>query len=432
MTDHSPEQCTLCSLLCAQLTSGNLPSIDSCLRWIQWIGSNQESHRIADYQSSVEQAAEKVHHLLSRANHALIWLEGADVLTTRAVVDLAKLHQAVIHVPTTIGQQHIRRVKTFDGWLGTTLAEMSEHSDVIITLGDQWIHRMPLLADRWISSGTSRTNRQWWHISSQESPDESRFSKQEPFSSEVTRCRRIVWPREAWYQRLTRLLQKIDESDDAASAASADGDLDNLAKVITESPNTTILWEASELNRPEDEVIVHRLFQLSQRLSTHSVCNLLALDSEVGHETARSTLMWLTGCPTTAWFDGERWSCPEYSNCFSLHDWQAAFDVHLFIRTAASLEPLPAMGSNVALCALPAIGDIELHHEIIPVATNGMETEAFLLRGDHGTTLYSDHWISNRQMNQECNVHNQESNFPSALVILRRALALAASGERSK
>jgi hypothetical protein len=372
----------------------------------------------------------RVHHLLAHAKQSLIWLDGADVLTTRAAINLAKIHQAVIHIPSSAGQQHIRRVKAFDGWLGTTLAEMAEHSELIITLGDQWIHRTPLLAARWITSRASQANRQWWHISPQESPDKSQFSKQVHSSSELSGYRRTVWPRDSWYQRLTNLLQKIRGAEGTVSADSADDDLDNLAKSIAGSINTTILWETSELNRPEDEVLVHRLFQLSQWVSTHSVCNLLALDSEVGHETARSTLMWLTGCQTTARFDGNDWSCPDYSNYFRLNDWQEAFDACLLIRATESLEPLPDVRSHLTLCSTPTIVSSKLHQEIIPVATSGMESEAFLLRGDHAVALFSGCSISNRLSVDESPLSVRKYGPPSTTGILQRASEMASYAER--
>jgi hypothetical protein len=433
---NTPQQCTLCSLLCSEAAPKLESFITKCPRWVQWMHAKPAYGISQEACESLEHLATQVHHLLADSQRSLIWLEGADVLTTRLVVNLAMLHNSVIHIPSTVGHEHVRRVKAFDGWLGTTLAEMAEHSQLIVTLGEQWIHRLPLLARRWISPKPFQSNRQWWNIcsdaSAENSPNHDREPSREPSCATNRECRQVVWPRESWHHRLTMLHQTIQAANLVTSGRLTTKDPDPLFQAFLNSPHTTIIWEESEFNCPADEVLVHRLLQISQAASKHTVCNLLVLDSDVGRETARSTLMWLTGCQSSAQFDGRQWHTPHYAEYFNLHDWQESFDGCLLIRTTASIEPPSNIQAQVALCSSPTDIANELYNEVIQVATSGMEAEAFLMRGDHGMTIFSEGSANDYQPTGSNDLIRGAPNYPSATEILHRATKMASVAERSK
>jgi hypothetical protein len=115
---------------------------------------------------SAEEAAITLAEFARRTRRFLLWIEGADVASMRAAVRLAEVSSkrnrqkdqqwssVTIHAASSPGHQAIRRVKMTDGWLGTSLAEVAEHADCIITLGDRLHQRMPLVGERFLSESS--------------------------------------------------------------------------------------------------------------------------------------------------------------------------------------------------------------------------------------------------------------------------------------
>jgi hypothetical protein len=411
MTDEPVRQCTLCGLLCAQTSTASSWALNDCSIYRHWTRTTKSSSLRPDLNRLAQAAPEQIRRLLAGAQHPLIWLDTADVLTTRAAVELAGKYAATVHIPQSIGQMSLRRVMANDGWFGTTLAEMAEQSHLVITLGSRWAERIPLLAHRWLSSATG-SGRQWWTVHPAGEPF--------PSSSIPADCtehlRRLDWPRREWYSRFTQVNQRVAEisgcssggyrapasviesvranvndslESETAARSRPIAEIAQLADAIAASPSTTLLWEVSELDEAEDQQLIYRLFQLSQSRSEKAICNLLAIDSEVGRETARATLLWLTGCTGTAQPTGSGWRRPEFVEHFSWSQWQQAFDFILLIRALPSPDPLPQLQSTITLCESPEVANPDLHHGLIPIAASGMQSEAFLLRGDHGSTLFS-------------------------------------------
>jgi len=403
MTNQPVPFCTFCGLLCSIDALHQQHAIFSCPRVQSYFSLDPQPSQTTD--GNVQSIAEQVHQLLSKARRPLLWLDGADVLTTRAAVDLAWKHRAAIHVPKSTGGQIVHRLVCSDGWLGTTLADMSEHAQLVITLGTSWITQMPLLVHRWFkaplpgdqSQPRPADSRQWWHIGSQLAAMEQLGSQLASSAATAMPDRWFQWPQSEWYLRMTECVRLLGNAqhqsahgtvhtETQASATSTDEEL--LANAICNSVNTTIVWEISEFKRPEDEMIVYRLLNLARLRNQFARCSLLALNADAGRETAHETLLWLTGCDGVAVPDGDKWKGSLGMVGSNDSDWHNDYDVIVLVRNTPSLSPLPDIGWHMALCDPGSIGLSPTTLKTVPVAMAGVQVPAFLLRGDRGTLQF--------------------------------------------
>jgi hypothetical protein len=401
MTNNSKSICTVCGLLCPNSSPEDRLQVRSCPLAQNFFTSptaKQSAH------VELETIVHQVQQVLGNARRPLIWIDGADVAATRAAVALAWKHQAAVHIPQSQGGRGVQQVVCSDGWLGTTLADAAEHAHLVITLGTSWLNQMPLLLERWIrrspanARNTAVAPRQWWQIGSPPSQTtqlnsflESRIQNSKPDQW-------LRWPRCDWYPRFSEVVRGLNElgqqgppsiAKPNAAPVAADDEVARLVHAIGNSPNTTIVWEQSELDRPEDEMLVYRLLNLARIRNRTARCNLLPLNADVGRETARETLLWLTGCDCLATPHGDHWVDSQETLSEPCSRWLPRFDAILMVRNTPSVTPLPDIGWQIALVG----HGIACHHadssSAIPVALAGVHAPAFLLRGDRGVFQFA-------------------------------------------
>jgi hypothetical protein len=109
----------------------------------------------------------------------------------------------------------------------------------------------------------------------------------------------------------------------------------------------------------------------------------MTLDLNVGRVTAEETLLWLTGCPTTATWSGEHWyQSPGYAGS-SLEQLSAAFTSIVLVRSLASDRSLPNLLADLTINTSPA-----KQQQDVQVAAVGRDCSGHLFRGDRGTVLH--------------------------------------------
>lgn len=402
MTNNSKSICTVCGLLCPNSSPEDRLQVRSCPLAQSFFSSSTAKQSV---HVDLETIAHRIQQLLDNARRPLIWIDGADVASTRAAVALAWKHQAALHVPQSQGGRVVQQVVCSDGWLGTTLADAAEHAHLVITLGTSWLNQMPLLLERWIRRSPANARdtaaaarRQWWQIGSPPSETTQLNSSLESRIQNSKPDQWLRWPRCDWYPRFSEVVRGLNElsqldppsmaKPNAAPVAADDG-VARLVHAIGNSPNTTIVWEQSELDRPEDEMLVYRLLNLARIRNRIARCSLLALNADAGRETARETLLWLTGCDGMAIPHGDRWVDSQETLSEPCSRWLRRFDAILMVRNTPSVTPLPDIGWQIALVG----HGIACHHagssSAIPVALAGVHAPAFLLRGDRGVFQFA-------------------------------------------
>ena len=375
MTAKSKSICTVCSLLCPLVDppervsskgpAGSRSSVADCSMRNRWIDLRSRTKPINTLpQTLLDDAAIG---LLEQARRPLVWIDGADVETVRAAVELSRAWPATLHTPQLTGSKVVTGVTCAEGWFGATLADAARHSRLLITLGTRWMQSMPLLVDRFFGH---REDLQWWSIQADETAANT-HSKQP--------TRRLMWPRQRWYAALSDLVQQTQASDSHAD--------DTLAAAILQSSSTTILWDKSEIQCDSDEPLVLLLHLLAKNRSTKARLSLLPINSDSGSETAEAALLWLTGCASTAKPTSNGWISPSHYQHYSPADWRAEFDYILAVRNTPSVKPI-TINADLVLCP-PSDSPSTSNPKVIPVGAAGVDHDALLFRGDHGMTCFA-------------------------------------------
>lgn len=355
-----------------------------CPRRMAWIES-KPSH--ADRQLPIRPVQETAQHLaekFSLGKKSLIWLDAVDVNTVRAAVRLAEIAQATIHVGQSTGSECLHRVITSEGWLGTTLAEVAAHADVIVTVGNGILTEAPLFASRIAQPALRRPNTtaadkaaRWIHLGS---------AVQGAIADSPRPSLQLTWQRAEWYAKLTGLLLHVR---DERIAPALDVESRMLLDHLRSARYAVWVWDADEFCSDIDELIIRRLLGVARELSKTARCSLLALDSRVGRVTAEESLLWLTGRSTTAMYDGTFWTTPSHMATYSLEDWRRDFDCILLLRTLPSVQSLPSLAASHWL--VPSgqmIGSgLPEGRNATHVASVGCECSGHVIRGDRGTSL---------------------------------------------
>ncbi len=371
---NAANHCCLCGLLCSLQQSATPHTLShdvaQCPRRQSWLSgaSSQGKPATRPWIDDIPGIAA----LFSQDRKPLIWLDAVDVNTARAAVGLAKATRAAMHVGGSTGSEIAHQVLTSEGWLGTSLAEVASHADLIVTLGDGLLAEAPLLPRRFLQPAVDERRAEWFHV-----------SPNQRSSEEVGATRILNWPREQWYDRLTALLW--DMQADASGHASSP-DIHELSAVLQQSRSVVWLWDADEFCDAIDELTIRRLLGICRELSEKGRSALLCLDSNVGRVTAHETLLWLTGCHATARYEQQRWIRPLPPSDFALDDWESAFDSILVVQSVPSPSPLPNL--NAAHFVVPDCSILNGQVDplrITKAAAVGVQCAGHLFRGDRAT-----------------------------------------------
>lgn len=290
---------------------------------------------------------------------SLIWIDSADVQTTRELVHLAEASGAVMHVAQSTGAEVVGRVMRSEGWLGTSLAEVAQHADLVITLGDCVLSEAPLLAERFLAiqpDGVSQTQRTWFHISEHVEAAEAVNRSLMGTKRGLSPVQCIVLPKREWFAALTSLAMAVRTQDASHVAGET---LECIFLAMTSSINAAWLWENSQFVEELDELLLRRLAAIARYQAQRSRCALLGLDANVGRVTAEETLLWMTGCSTTAECSHTQsgstvdsdWHTPEALYGLSLDEWSQRFPRILQVHTVPSLSPPADLPAQVRLLA---------------------------------------------------------------------------------
>lgn len=365
--DRVTSHCTLCGLMCD--TAADLPN--GCARRECWLATLP--HRKREFQAD-DGALERFGRIQLN-DRTLIWLDACDVQTTRAAVQLARSIGGTIHVGQSTGAHAVKSVMASDGWFGTTLSEVAARAEMIVTLGDGLSSEAPLLGDRFFRSTTRDTQPYWLHISPHAQGNASQASGE---GNRAAPDEYIHWPREQWFERLSQLAMGLLPAMQNVSLAEAD-----LARRLQAVKQSVWMWDVDDLHFQVDELLIRRLLSIARTLNEQARCALLPLELNVGRVTAEETLLWLTGCPTTATWMGDHWYRSPHYSAYSLEQWSDAFSSILLVSTLASDRTLPNLRTSMTLQTQPA----SQPHEI-QVAAVGLDTSGHLFRGDRGAVHF--------------------------------------------
>ncbi len=370
--------------MCATTSNASVcGDVQKCSRLSDW--SKLAVPPVPHGPSTAEAAVARLLQLVDCGERVLLWLDAADIDSVRAVVAFAQHANVVIHVGSSAGAAIAKRVMLNDGWLGSSLAEVATHADLVITLGDRIFSNSPLLPSRFFARQLSGGLR-WWHIVDP--------AARQPQTDDRPADESLLWPQGQWYARLTHVQQLLQSEDQAISVTEADGnpseihvDERRLARALSASQNTVWMWDNSQFSCPLDELLVRRLLMIARLRSQHARCGLLHLETHLGQLSAEECLLWLTGCTGTAYWNGQNWQSPAQSPWNSLHDWRQEYAQIVVLRSMPAWHALPELQADLWLLPEQFPGDSPPAAEVIRVATAGVNYPTHFLRGDRGAML---------------------------------------------
>ena len=406
--------CCLCGLLCSLDRAANkaaeprgesltslfsLPNVEACHRRNQWLAQTHSTSEISSVDHSTNAAYDSAENLSAQvaaiaqlfkpAQRSLIWIDGADVNTTRSAVALAEAIRGTVHIGQGTGAAAAHRVLANQGWLGSSLSEIATHADLIVTLGSGLRSEAPLLTQRFFTPALASGRAEWCHIAADPEAD-NQLASGTP-ANQISPSYTAVWPREKWYEHLTHILLALQPEAPSSThqGAQANDSIDALVSKLQHAKNIVWLWDADEFHDAIDELCISRLLGISRLLTQSARCSLLCLDAQVGRVTAQETLLWLTGCSGTADFDGEHWRQPQSLEQIAIEEWQLAFDSILVVRSVPSAKPLPNLkASHVMVTEQSLLPDGMVASGMTRVASVGTDCAGHLMRGDRATMMY--------------------------------------------
>ncbi len=384
-TTATTPHCNLCGLMCAtsmrSLMKRESEPFD-CFQLTKWqsqVPAHSNSGNDAPGVAQQNQLRSQL-ETLRLGKRTLLWLGGCDVQTVRSAVKLAERIAGTIHVAESPGSYALKSVIASEGWLGTTLSEISARAKLVVTLGDSIIREAPLLAKRFFHKSTQQTPPFWLHISQREFTEPTPNFGQTP--DEV-----IYVPRDEWFDWMTFLALRLqaDSSnvDPISTCCSAGESARLLAARLRSAEHVVWLWDIDELQVDTDELVIRRLLTIARKLAETQRCALLPLDSNVGRVTAEETLLWLTGCSTTATFVDGRWQSQRRYSGYSLAQWRESFDTIVTICNLPGLRSLPTLEADLVLQTQPS-----QHSHELQVAAVGITGSGHLFRGDRGAVHF--------------------------------------------
>ncbi|HBE68073.1 MAG TPA: hypothetical protein DDW52_07980 [Planctomycetaceae bacterium] len=348
---------------------------------------------------SLDESVESVLRNLPADERTLWWIDSADVQATRQIIQLAELRGDDIHIGQSTSTRLHRRVAESSGWLGTTLAEATTHSQLVITLGSEIETEVPQLAKQLV-----RPESTWVHLGE--------------WSSEVVRPDHIIPTAvSGLYALLTEVLLRLRYE----SLGQRDTNSQLLYSAIAGSDYTTVVWSADQFNDDLDELTLRRLVAISHLVSqTHRFC-LLPIEANTGRVTANETLSWLTGYSPSASFDAGRWSSKADRTGWPLEKFRRTFGSIVMFRNVVTANPLPQVGANLSI--VPA-GYAELAQgEVVEISAVGQGSAGHLMRGDGALSIFCGA--------NQLSLSKRHTRQPSALELLtelRERLKQSANG----
>lgn len=368
-----------------------LPKCDRLRSWLNGQdGLNTQNAQAPprdEFSACLQQHAKR----LCEARNPLLWIESADVAATRAIVRLAEVCDATVHVAQSPGAENVAAVTAACGTFGTSLSEVAAHADLIVHVGYGHLHQLPLLAPRFLRGDPDAgpvSPRQHILISGQ-GADAWKGALNVDWPHEPLL---LDWPRELWLDHFTRVLMAArgDGSPADQSSETIDGTAAYLAEQLGASRYAVFIWDEDELADELDRLLVERLLEIAQHFSQTTRCSLLPLGNDPGRTTAKETLLWLTNVASTARYIDGRWLGSREGTGTSLDDWRRRHDWIMCLRNLPSDRTLPDLPVQLmidAACNRPsAVLQVDSNAEaptIVHLAGVGLDSPGHLIRVDH-------------------------------------------------
>jgi formylmethanofuran dehydrogenase subunit B len=342
--------------------------------------------RIAGETATLEQAVARAAAILKGSRLPVFSGFGTDVNETRAALSLIDRCRGVFDQQRAEGGLRNLLVLADSGWMATTLGELKNRVDVLVSFGTDIEAQFPRFFERFIWTedtlfGADTSQRDIIFIG--RAPTGTAATAPDGRAPKIIPCAQNDLPQVA--AALSALAQGA-----ALQAEQVGGvpvaELRAVVDRLRQASYGVVTWAAGQLDFPHAELAVQQLCKLVVILNRDTRCSALPLGGQDGDRTASQVCAWISGYPTRVSYAR---GYPEYdpyhhSAARLLASGEA--DVLVWV-SSLSLSPPPVAGVPAVVIGRSGMGFEREPEVFIPVGVPGIDFAGHMYRCDNVVAL---------------------------------------------
>jgi formylmethanofuran dehydrogenase subunit B len=254
--------------------------------------------RIAGQVVSLEQAVARTAEILKDARLPVFSGFGTDVGETRAALSLIDRCRGVFDQMRAEGGLRNLLVLADSGWMATTLGELKNRVDVLVSFGTDIEAHFPRFFERFIWTedtlfNTDTSKREIIYIG--RAPSGTAANAPDGRAPKVIPCAQNDLPQVA--AALSALAQGANLQAEQVGGIPV-AELRTVADRLKQANYGVITWAAGQLDFPHAELTVQQLCRMVVALNGSTRCSALPLGGQDGDRTASQVAAWISGYPT--------------------------------------------------------------------------------------------------------------------------------------
>ncbi|BBL76905.1 formylmethanofuran dehydrogenase subunit B [Methylomagnum ishizawai] len=254
--------------------------------------------RVDGEPATLEQAVARAAAILGAAHLPVFSGFGTDVNETRAALSLIERSGGVFDQMRAEGGLRNLLVLADSGWMATTLGELKNRVEVLVSFGTDIEANFPRFFERFIWTeetlfGAETSKREIIYIGA--TPGGAAATAPDGRTPQVIPCDRAQLPQVAAV--LSALAQGVEVKAETAGGVPVDT-LRGVVARLREAGYGVVTWAAGQLDFPHAELAVQQLCKAVVALNRHTRCAALPLGGQDGDRTASQVAAWISGYPT--------------------------------------------------------------------------------------------------------------------------------------
>jgi formylmethanofuran dehydrogenase subunit B len=254
--------------------------------------------RIQGEPATLEQAIARAAAILKDARLPVFSGFGTDVNETRAALSLIERSGGVFDQACAEGGLRNLLVLADSGWMATTLGELKNRVDVLVSFGTDIEANFPRFFERFVWPketlfGADVARREIIYIGA--APSGTAAHAPDGRAPWVIPCAKADLPQAAAV--LSALAQGVDLAEGPAGGVPL-AELKQVAERLKQATYGVITWAAGQLDFPHAELAVQQLCKAVVALNRETRCAALPLGGQDGDRTASQVAAWISGYPT--------------------------------------------------------------------------------------------------------------------------------------
>lgn len=342
--------------------------------------------RIAGTPATLDQAVARAAEILKNARLPVFSGFGSDVNETRAALSLIDRCRGVFDQMRAEGGLRNLLVLADSGWMATTLGELKNRAEVLVSFGTDIELDFPRFFERFIWNPDALFNgdtgkREIIFIG--RAPSGRAATAPDGRPPKVIPCAQESLPDVA---AALSALAKGAKLQAERVAGIAVAELQSVVDRLRQANYSVVTWAAGQLAFPDAELTVQQLCQMVATLNQETRTAVLPLGGQDGDRTASQVCAWISGYPTRVSYAR---GYPEYD---PYHNGAARLLANgeadaLFWVSSLSLTPPPASPAPTVVIGRSGMRFDSEPDVFIPVGVPGIDFAGHAYRCDNVVTL---------------------------------------------